>query len=49
MGRRLSYSTAKARARLGWAPGLSYKESIERTVRWYLEHEPAASTASALA
>jgi 2-alkyl-3-oxoalkanoate reductase len=49
MGRRLSYSTAKARARLGWSPSLSYRESIERTVRWYLQQEPAASAASALA
>lgn len=36
MGRELSYSTAKARSRLGWSPALSYRESIERTVRWYL-------------
>jgi nucleoside-diphosphate-sugar epimerase len=38
MGRNLSYSTAKARERLGWHPSLSYRESIERTVRWYLQH-----------
>ena len=36
MGRSLSYSTMKARERLGWAPALGYPESIERTVRWYL-------------
>lgn len=36
MGRDLSYSTEKARAKLGWAPALGYRESIERTVRWYL-------------
>jgi 2-alkyl-3-oxoalkanoate reductase len=37
MGRSLSYSSEKARARLGWAPALTYRQSIERTVRWYLE------------
>ena len=30
MGRNLEYSTAKAQARLGWTPGPSYAESIER-------------------
>ena len=35
MGRNLSYSTEKARAKLGWSPSLSYREAIERTVRWY--------------
>ncbi len=34
MGRDLQYSTEKARTRLGWQPALSYRESIERTVRW---------------
>jgi nucleoside-diphosphate-sugar epimerase len=34
MGRDLAYSTEKARTRLGWAPSLSYRESIERTVQW---------------
>jgi nucleoside-diphosphate-sugar epimerase len=36
MGRYLEYSTAKAEARLGWRPGMTYRESIERAVRWYL-------------
>jgi nucleoside-diphosphate-sugar epimerase len=49
MGRRLVYSTEKARTHLGWAPALSYQESIERTVRWYIENQPASSTAKALA
>ena len=40
MGRDLSYSTAKAKAKLGWTPGLDYRESIERSVRWYLGGEP---------
>jgi nucleoside-diphosphate-sugar epimerase len=43
MGRRLSYSTAKARARLSWEPVLSYRESIARTVRWFLAREATAS------
>ncbi len=36
LGRYLSYSTEKARRKLGWTPALSYKESIERTVDWFL-------------
>jgi len=36
LGRRLSYSTEKARAKLGWAPSPSYAESIGRTVRSFL-------------
>lgn len=35
MGRRLAYSTEKARRVLGWSPSLSYRESIDRTVRWF--------------
>lgn len=41
LGRYLSYSTEKARRKLGWAPALSYQESIERTVQWFLA-DPAA-------
>jgi nucleoside-diphosphate-sugar epimerase len=44
MGRELEYSTEKARTRLGWSPGLSYRESIDRTVRWLIEQERAAGT-----
>jgi nucleoside-diphosphate-sugar epimerase len=36
LGRRLSYSTQKAREKLGWSPALSYQASIERTVDWFL-------------
>jgi nucleoside-diphosphate-sugar epimerase len=36
MGRYLSYSTMKARTKLGWAPSLTYRQSIERTVGWFL-------------
>ena len=37
MGRDLAYSTAKAESKLGWRPAVGYPESIERTVRWYLD------------
>lgn len=46
MGRSLSYSTEKATARLGWNPALGNRESIERSVRWFLardETTPAGS------
>ncbi|CAN5908550.1 NAD-dependent epimerase/dehydratase family protein [soil metagenome] len=46
MGRTLTYSTAKARQRLGWVPALGYRESIERAVRWYLEESKTASDES---
>jgi nucleoside-diphosphate-sugar epimerase len=48
MGRRLSYSTNKARTRLGWSPALSYRESIARTVQWYLEQQNAAQKQNVL-
>jgi nucleoside-diphosphate-sugar epimerase len=41
LGRYLSYSTEKARTRLGWQPALGYRESIERTIQWFHEHESA--------
>jgi nucleoside-diphosphate-sugar epimerase len=41
LGRRLSYSTEKARNKLGWTPALSYEESIERTVQWFLADQEA--------
>ncbi|MDR3618849.1 MAG: NAD-dependent epimerase/dehydratase family protein [Paludisphaera borealis] len=41
LGRRLSYSTEKARNKLGWTPALSYAESIERTVQWFLADQEA--------
>lgn len=36
MGRRVSYSTAKAERRLGWRPATSNEDSIARSVAWYL-------------
>jgi nucleoside-diphosphate-sugar epimerase len=41
LGRYLEYSTEKARTRLGWKPALDYRQSIERTLRWFHE-DPAA-------
>ena len=45
LGRHLEYSTTKARDRLGWQPTLTYRESIDRTVGWYLGQEAVAHTA----
>ncbi len=36
---RYSLSSAKIRSMLGWAPRFSFEESLERTVRWYVENE----------
>ena len=36
MGRRVAYSTAKAESKLGWRPALGNRESIERSVAWFL-------------
>jgi nucleoside-diphosphate-sugar epimerase len=44
LGRYLEYSTEKARTRLGWQPALGYRESIERTVRWFRDHQPQMMT-----
>jgi len=41
LGRYLSYSTEKARTRLGWQPALGYPESIERTIRSFQDPIPA--------
>ena len=43
LGRDLAYSTEKARERLGWRPSVDYRESIGRTVGWFLEQEAAPS------
>ncbi len=39
LGRFLEYSTTKAETRLGWSPALTYKESVARTAKWFLEDE----------
>src|SRR5262249_49822648 len=49
MGRYLEYSTEKARKRLGGEPAMTYRESIERSVRWYLEHELSSRAVAQLA
>ncbi len=41
LGRHLEYSTEKARRKLGWTPALSYRQSIERTIGWFMADEPA--------
>jgi nucleoside-diphosphate-sugar epimerase len=46
LGRNLEYSTEKARRQLGWSPGLTYAESIDRTVRWLDEHERSTGGAA---
>lgn len=39
LARDVRYDTAKARSRLGWRPQITYRESISRTVEWYLGRE----------
>jgi 2-alkyl-3-oxoalkanoate reductase len=46
LGRHLEYSTAKARARLGWQPSAGYTESIERTLRWFQDQDARPVLAS---
>jgi 2-alkyl-3-oxoalkanoate reductase len=40
LGRHLEYSTEKARVRLGWEPSSGYRESIERTLKWFQVQQP---------
>jgi 2-alkyl-3-oxoalkanoate reductase len=37
MGRNLSYSTEKIRNKVGWRPAIDYEQSIDRSVKWFLE------------
>jgi nucleoside-diphosphate-sugar epimerase len=48
LGRHLRYDNEKARVRLGWKPALGYRESIERTIRWFRGQEGGADGALAL-
>jgi 2-alkyl-3-oxoalkanoate reductase len=41
LGRRLEYSTEKVRTRLAWQPAFGYRESIGRTIQWFLDQERA--------
>ncbi|MBE6208173.1 MAG: dTDP-glucose 4,6-dehydratase [Rikenellaceae bacterium] len=36
---RYAIDASKLQRELGWQPSLQFEEGIERTVRWYLEHE----------
>ena len=36
---RYAIDASKLRHDLGWAPSVLFEEGLERTVRWYLEHE----------
>ncbi len=38
--RRYAIESAKAKAKLGWAPRHAFEEGLAATVRWYLEHRP---------
>ncbi len=46
MGRSVSYSTTKAETKLGWKPGIGNFESIDRSVRWFLENERKTASPS---
>jgi 2-alkyl-3-oxoalkanoate reductase len=41
LGRHLEYCTEKARTSLAWQPSVGYRESIQQTVKWFLDSEPA--------
>jgi nucleoside-diphosphate-sugar epimerase len=43
LGRDLQYSTEKAQTRLGWQPAIGYRESIERTVKWFCRSREAVT------
>ena len=36
---RYAIDSTKLKTELGWEPSLQFEEGIEKTVRWYLEHE----------
>ena len=46
VGRPTLFSTAKARAELGWQPQVGIEEGLERTLSWYFGREPALSPLS---
>jgi dTDP-glucose 4,6-dehydratase len=37
--RRYAIDATKISAELGWAPGESFRSGLEKTVRWYLDHQ----------
>ena len=36
---RYAIDSTKLKCELGWEPSLQFEEGIEKTVRWYLEHQ----------
>jgi dTDP-glucose 4,6-dehydratase len=36
---RYAIDSRKLQAELGWEPSLQFEEGIEKTVRWYLDHQ----------
>jgi dTDP-glucose 4,6-dehydratase len=38
--RRYAIDSSKVRRELGWRPEMPFHEGMERTIRWYLDHEP---------
>ncbi|MBO6082561.1 MAG: GDP-mannose 4,6-dehydratase, partial [Bacteroidales bacterium] len=36
---RYAIDSSKLKNELGWEPSLQFEEGIEKTVRWYLEHQ----------
>ena len=36
---RYAIDSRKLQRELGWEPSLQFEEGIEKTVRWYLEHQ----------
>lgn len=36
---RYAIDSTKLKTELGWQPSLQFEEGIEKTVRWYLDHQ----------
>ena len=36
---RYAIDSTKLKTELGWEPSLQFEEGIEKTVRWYLDHQ----------
>ena len=36
---RYAIDSSKLQQELGWEPSLQFEEGIEKTVKWYLEHQ----------
>ena len=44
MGRAVSYSSEKARTRLGWSPAYTFEDGLRETVAWYRQWLSSRST-----